>query len=252
MDKTILVGNGLGLALDPAYFKLQSGIDYVWKNYVKNLELDEISLLNELFKTDIPGPPNICEQNDVLAIAHTLSFLTAHIKSLSENKIFLLNENGIKLQQLINNFIWKIAYTFYNYPIGFCENKNKFDLFFKNFERHLEVSPEIIHTATTNFDNLLYQKCIESKLMDSRKGKFIDGFSKGWHCNKDLIFDEANLELKQDEKLGWYLHLHGSPLFVCKSADSEIIKIKQYDLDFLNKLNKEGLEEYKPQIVLNS
>ena len=75
------------------------------------------------------------------------------------------------------------------------------------------------HIATLNYDNLLYQALIEAGVLAGYNGALVDGFlSSG--------FAADNLERKYGNTFGWYLHLHGTPLFV-DSPTGEVFKQPQ-------------------------
>ncbi len=66
------------------------------------------------------------------------------------------------------------------------------------------------HVATLNYDNLLYDAFNASGVLDGYNGPLIDGF---WRSG----FAEDNLDRHQVERHGWYMHLHGSPLYIGNS-----------------------------------
>ena len=64
------------------------------------------------------------------------------------------------------------------------------------------------HVVTLNYDNLLYDPLCRRKILSGFDGVLIDGFKGKFDPNNLVRFpDKVN-------KLGWFLHLHGSPLFV--------------------------------------
>lgn len=62
------------------------------------------------------------------------------------------------------------------------------------------------HVATLNYDNLLYDSLCRKRVMSGFNGTLIDGFAGE--------FSSHNLERYRVEHMGWFLHLHGSPLFI--------------------------------------
>ncbi|MFP5392520.1 MAG: hypothetical protein ACLGI6_13405, partial [Gammaproteobacteria bacterium] len=63
------------------------------------------------------------------------------------------------------------------------------------------------HIAVLNYDNLLYDALYASEVLRGYDGALIDGFRRDG-------FAPANLERFYPARLGYYLHLHGSPLFI--------------------------------------
>jgi len=74
------------------------------------------------------------------------------------------------------------------------------------------------HVATLNYDNLLYQRMIEAQVLSGYGGALVDGMPAGG-------FSPENLERRWGRNFGYYLHLHGSPLFV--DQDNVIRKLAQ-------------------------
>jgi len=89
------------------------------------------------------------------------------------------------------------------------------------FHRHHHVLPESFleplfafiketksHVTTLNYDNLMYQKMIEADILNGfTSGYLVDGFP-------DSGFQDENLKRKFGNNFGYYLHLHGTPLFI--------------------------------------
>lgn len=63
------------------------------------------------------------------------------------------------------------------------------------------------HVATLNYDKLLYNAFLDNAILDGYNGYLIDGMlSTG--------FDSNHLVRRFSNDFGYYLHLHGSPLFI--------------------------------------
>jgi hypothetical protein len=62
------------------------------------------------------------------------------------------------------------------------------------------------HVATLNYDRLLYDTMLDNRVLRGYDGALIDGVI-------DNGFSPEHLERKYDKRFGYYLHLHGSPLF---------------------------------------
>lgn len=77
------------------------------------------------------------------------------------------------------------------------------------------------HVATLNYDNLLYQRMIEAHVLNGYAGALVDGLLPSG-------FSPENLERRWGRNFGYYLHLHGSPLFV--DHDDVVRKLAQAEL----------------------
>ena len=72
-----------------------------------------------------------------------------------------------------------------------------------------------------NYDKLLYNSFIKNSILSGYDGYLVDGMlSKG--------FDSEALERMYKKNFGYYLHLHGSPLFVNKNG--KVKKLSRDDL----------------------
>lgn len=77
------------------------------------------------------------------------------------------------------------------------------------------------HVAMLNYDNLIYQPLIERQVLHGYDGALCDGLL-------DAGFSRENLERKYGHDFGYYIHLHGSPLFV--EREGVTIKLAQGEL----------------------
>ncbi len=90
------------------------------------------------------------------------------------------------------------------------------------------------HVATLNYDKLLYSAFIENGIFNGYSGYLVDGML-------DQGFSADALERKYGKNFGYYLHLHGSPLFVIRGAS--IVKLPRDELT-------DAFSEASQQIVL--
>jgi hypothetical protein len=68
------------------------------------------------------------------------------------------------------------------------------------------VSSTKSHVATLNYDKLLYEEFINAGICSGFSGQLVDGFTSSG-------FDSSNLVRLYGRNFGYYMHLHGSPLF---------------------------------------
>jgi len=193
---TVIFGNGLGMALDSNYFSLETALYHVWEN-TDNLTQDDKNLIIGAIKnTTQETPPKSEEQLDNLQVA---IYAAEYLSNLEFNGLSWISEAAKNIPKAFKLFIHEVALYFHFsghfLPIEFINNFSSFTAATKS------------HVATLNYDNLLYDSLIGSKVMDGYNGDLIDGFwSSGFH--------HEHLDRHDMASLGWYLHLHGSPLFV--------------------------------------
>lgn len=197
---TILFGNGLGMSLDQNYFALETAI----RNIYGQMSKQEQSVIR-LGLDDVPLSEDDLEQHHDLA---------TNCEVLKNYEPFnLLNEEGQQFPEMYQNFIYKVAKYFFDYnedlPHYFEGNLSQF---IQNCER--------CNIATLNYDKLLY-----SALW--RQGLFNNGYQAtlldGVYTNSSG-FTQDNLIRKYGNDFGWFLHIHGSPLFFTSTSDSTINK----------------------------
>lgn len=194
---TVIFGNGLGMALDRDYFPISAGLASVWSgsDYFEAKH-------KELIKTAVPGLtedayPSTEDQLDDLQVAIVAS---EYLRGLETDNVKWLTDQVRELPEAFRRFIHEVA-SYYQ------DQKTPLPLDFKtNLADYLRATKS--HVATLNYDNLLYDGLKGHEIFEGYSGVLIDGF----HRNG---FDADNLNRRRGfQSLGWYMHLHGSPLFV--------------------------------------
>lgn len=209
---TIITGNGLGMALDSTAFSLEGAIRNVWER--KNRLMSKPVLTPEqkdlvgrcLPSWDRKSPP--VSEDDLDKLHQTLvacDFLTG----IESGPVHWLSEEGKKFPAAIRKFIHEVASSFHlasgDLPEGFVGPLSKF------------VKETKSHVATLNYDNLLYNPLCEKENLNGYEGDLVDGIWAGEG------FRLSHMERKYGRDFGYYLHLHGSPLFV-EQKDGSIKK----------------------------
>ncbi len=194
---TIIFGNGLGMSLDSDYFPISSGLASVWSGS-EYFEAEHKALI----QTAIPELtedtyPSTEDQLDDLQVAIVAS---EYLRKFETAKVKWLTDQVRELPEAFRRFIHEVASYFQNYdtplPLDFRTG----------LADYLRATKS--HVATLNYDNLLYDGLKSHEIFEGYNGVLIDGF----HRNG---FDPDNLNRRRGiQSLGWYLHLHGSPLFV--------------------------------------
>jgi hypothetical protein len=193
---TLIFGNGLGMAVNNQYFSLSAGLKSVWNGSEHFQQKHKL-----LVKSAIPGLsdddfPESEEQLDQLQVAVVAS---EFLRNFETDNVKWLNENSRELPNAFRRFVHEVASYFHDsglaLPTPFITSLTDFIKLTKS------------HVAVLNYDNLLYDSFKEADVLSGYNGALIDGF----HRNG---FSKENLDRQNVQRLGWYLHLHGSPLFV--------------------------------------
>ena len=206
--KTLIFGNGLGMALDPEFFSIDKAIGKIWDGEA----LDQVSkdLICQCLPGEEPDRPHGEDDIDVLQLAlSACDFLNI----VSYGKTHWLTDDGQGFPLTVRKLFYSVAMSFHGFqgalPAGFTDSLVKFLLQTKS------------HVATLNYDNLLYQPLIERKVLRGYSGALVDGFH-------GTGFQPDNLERKFERTFGYYLHLHGSPLFIDRNGQT--LKLQQREL----------------------
>ncbi|MGL5289690.1 MAG: hypothetical protein ACRC9N_09470 [Aeromonas sp.] len=212
MDRKLLIfGNGLGMALDNTHFSLDRALAEVWDrpNYLTDVQrkLVERCLGRE-------GPPKGEHELDSLHQATTYCRALSYI---GEGDTHWLTNDGKNFPKITATYLHKVATELHNYP----------DELPKEFEDSLVrfIKTTQSHVATLNYDKLLYNSFIENDVLNGYNGSLVDGML-------DQGFKPDALERKYGKKFGYYLHLHGSPLFINSNKYVKKLSRQQLTVDW--------------------
>ncbi|MCE3043374.1 SIR2 family protein [Legionella sp. 16cNR16C] len=227
MTSTLIVGNGIGMALDAQYFCLQAGLQESWDSF----DVDKKKLIS-LGSDNMPCTETELEENHKI--------MTSCQKILEFQDLQLLNSKGEAYPNIYRDFIYKTAFHFFNYNGALPE---------KFVDNLIELIKSGCHLVTLNYDKLLYSPLIERNILCGYSGYLVDGV-----CNSGYRYENM---LRTFSTFNWYLHLHGSPIFY--THDSEIKKCKIYETPIAAE-NNHKLHEHivlaktdlKPEIISNS
>lgn len=205
--KLIIFGNGLGMALDPAHFSLDRALAEIWhrSNFLNDVhkQLIERCLQRQ-------GPPAGEHELDTLHQAITYCKSLAQIGEGNEH---WLTDDGLNFPEITATYIHKVATSLHNYGEGLPQRfENALVEFVKNTRTHI---------ATLNYDKLLYNSFIDNDIFSGYDGYLVDGMLGHG-------FSAEALERKYNRRFGYYLHLHGSPLFV--NQGETVLKLSRSQL----------------------
>ncbi len=219
MRKTVVFGNGLGMALDPEHFTLASAFSTIWNEE----SLDDISkkMLLQCIGQKDDTPP---QSEDELLRLHSFLKSFTDLKSFETTEIEILQDKVRNFDVAVKKYFTKVAMYFHGHDVKISD---EFKANFALFVRHNSA-----HVATLSYDDLVSQMILDESLHVDDLGSsygptftLVDGF-----CGTPLKFSERNLvRLYDSSNHSWFMHLHGSPLYV--QNGSQVNKLKKSEID---------------------
>jgi hypothetical protein len=205
---TFIIGNGLGMALDPNHFRLESGMAYAWNRCARHTK----KLLKNINKGNILSSET--ELIDIQKLLFSIRTLNTYAATYSFSN--LLRKNGVKFYEDFNKYVLDVSHFFYDYN---KDMPDQYKLFINHLSQFIVENP--VHIAVLNYDKLIYESLLNKGGIFGKMGecRLLDGM----HATG---FKEENL-VRTYYDFGWYLHLHGSPLFYSDMATQKILKDKR-------------------------
>lgn len=202
--KAIVFGNGLGMALNPQAFSLANAMHDVW--HLNNFLTPEEKLLISQTLGDVNAIPQTEDQLDVL---HQAVGACKTLNRILSPQLHWLTPHGQTFPSAVAKYIQKVAARLHlvdaDLPADFVSSLVQFVLRTRS------------HVATLNYDRLLYGAFVDNNILAGYDGALVDGiYTAG--------FSDSNLQRLFGRTFGYYLHLHGSPLFY---DDNGIVKKMQ-------------------------
>lgn len=184
------------MALDPHYFSLKTGLHSVWNGSEHFAYEHKLLVTSAIAGLSPDAFPESEEQLDQLQVAIVAS---EYLSGFESESVQWLSDSSRELPNAFRRFVHEVASYFHKseqcLPDCFVGPLSKF------------ISETKSHVAVLNYDNLLYDAFNTYRILSGYSGTLIDGFLK-------LGFAKENLDRYYESRLGWYLHLHGSPLYV--------------------------------------
>lgn len=190
--KLLIFGNGLGMALNAERFSLTNALRHVWTE--REVLTDEQKRLISLCLND-EGPPETEDDMDQL---HRVVTSCRVLCDIDSRDVHWLTDEGRLFPEETARYIHKVATHLYS---STEQLPNTFTVPLIDFIRDGNS-----HVATLNYDRLLYDVMLDNNILSGYDGQLIDGL-----INRG--FDPGNLERRHRRAFGYYLHLHGSPLY---------------------------------------
>ncbi|WP_417271163.1 hypothetical protein [Celeribacter sp.] len=227
--KLIIIGNGLGMALDPNHFLLTNAMTRVWESgALTNEAKDLIGALKGIEPET--GPRS---ETDLISTQIALSLLTDFRSRLGADALETWFTDTAKTFPLtLRKYVFEVAFDLYNYGIP-DDKLGQWAEFTQSFIRFIMETKS--HVATLNYDDLIYEKIVEGVCVD---GEWLVPSRRqgvnGPATSKDgFISGEFRAEcFDWGGDCGFYLHLHGTPLFATK--DERNIKLGRNEVEFKN------------------
>ena len=206
--KLIIFGNGLGMALDASHFSLDAALRDIW-NRPNFLTVDHKELIERCLGRT--GAPQGEYELDPLhqAVSHCKA-----LNQIGQGTAHWLTPDGQTFPEITAKYLHKVATKLHNYdaqllPSPFQEKLIEF------------IQRTRSHVATLNYDKLLYNSFIDNNVVSGYDGCLVDGMLSGG-------FSSDALERLYGKTFGYYLHLHGSPLFVNRGGS--VVKLNRSQL----------------------
>ena len=192
----MIIGNGLGMAVNADYFSLPTGLNSVWSDTDHLSEKHKALIRTAIGGTDDETSPQSEDQLDLLQVAIIAAEVLTNFESAD---ISWLTDPAKELPIVFKKYVHKVALYYHQsgeaLPDSFVNSLSEF------------INQTKSHIATLNYDNLLYDALAANDVLSGYDGALLDGF---WTSTG---FRDENLDRKDIDRNGWYLHLHGSPLY---------------------------------------
>ncbi len=228
--KLIIFGNGVGMALDAEKFDLKKVMPKVWEDFCCDDQAQrERKLIAGCLKgVDEESGPT---REDQLMGAQLAQFGHELICHAVEKE-----EHGSWFTQAASNYPAAIAKYIYNVARQLDENSREYlaDQKFVQFTKGLIpfIAETKSHVATLNYDTLFYSAFNEEQDIEGSKYQLCK--PKFWQTSlsdgyRTTGFNEDHFKPPSDNDFGYYLHLHGSPLFV-DNGEKQAAKLMRHQL----------------------
>ncbi|MCA0044730.1 hypothetical protein [Celeribacter litoreus] len=226
--KLIIIGNGLGMALDPDHFSLMKAMTRVWESGTLSTKEKELIGALEGIETET-GPTS---EEELISTQIALTLLSDFRSRLGKEALDTwFTADAKDFPNTLRKYIFEVAHELYSYEIS-AEKAKQWQAFTQNLISFIVTT--LSHVATLNYDDLLYEKIVNgvempdgtllrpsSRQSESGPPYTKDGFISG-------VFNPDCFDWNGE--CGSYLHLHGTPLFVTKNRVPQ--KLQRHSLDY--------------------
>lgn len=197
------------MALDPGRFSLARVMHDVW-NAAYFLTPDD----KRLISLTLGHEDAIPQSEEQLDILHQAVMACKTLNRILSPNLHWLTEQGQRFPVAVAKYIHMVASRLHltdaDLPAPFIAALSTF------------IQQTNSHVATLNYDRLLYGSFIDRNILSGYGGNLVDGITNNG-------FDPANLERLWGRTFGYYLHLHGSPLFYT-DTNGRIRKLQRHEI----------------------
>lgn len=186
------------MALDSNYFSLKTALHNIWNNSDLLTESHRKLIQSALPRTSNDSYP---ESEDMLDDLQIAIFASELLQAYESNDVEWLNESSREIVSTFKRFIHQVGLYFQH------SNKKLPDEFVNGLCDYIVKTKS--HIAVLNYDNLIYDALCSNKILNGWNGILVDGYYSNGFDPKNLNRIGQNIIEK-----GWFLNLHGSPLFV--------------------------------------
>ena len=193
-NRLIIIGNGLGRAIDKNHFLLETALNAAWDSGV--LAQQKKNALSRWAMLGAQGSPTTEEQFGRVFVVMREAW------KLQENSLVStvdLTEDDIR------SFCHKAACHFHEDAFSSADSERRKVAFVDALQKHIASRKTSI--ATLNYDRLLYGSMVKAGLDDGFRGR------------KHPVFSPEALTEALRQGTPLYLHLHGSPLFLTEQKN---------------------------------
>ena len=231
-ESLFIFGNGLGRSINNEAYQLKPAMQAVWGNKENGLSDDHKTTIQKSLALQDNNTQDGPQEEGQLKTIQEVIFACELLQKIEDirlpfesdetQKILAdITQEASELPDALRTYVRQVAIQF----LG--TDKGKLDAeFSKGLIYFINKRTKPVHIATTNYDDLLY----EAFFADTRTVNY--GLLDGCPRNDSGQFEFNRLETEISYKMskkhrGWYLHLHGSPLYV--DMDENVRKLTRGD-----------------------
>lgn len=207
MRSIYIFGNGLGMAISPESFNLTNVLIDVWND--GTIADDQKTLISACLPAEAQSPTS---EEQLAKLQDTVNACEILLSIRGTGVGHWLSDEGRSFPEAVNKLTYAVARKMYLAKSIAGASKGTLCKVPEEFIAPLiqKVKDTGSHIATLNYDGLLSKPLEEAGVLGGNSPILLDGFV-------DSTFDRTNL-FRKKRYGGWYLHLHGSPLFVGKAG----------------------------------
>ena len=207
MKKIYIFGNDLGRSFNNDFFSLERVLKVAWSDdgplSEEQRALIKNCLSDEVIEAAEGAPTDEGQLRDLQRVVDACD-LIGEFQRRTDSADAWLTQQGAEFPKAVRKYFHFAASQFHRHRIVLPE---EFAASLRKFVR--DQRP---HIATLNYDDLLYEAFTDTDIFSGHMLR--DGFFGKFDIARHRDFIKPIYE-------GWFLHLHGSPLFVTKNGEEK-------------------------------